>query len=123
MCVTDRHDMTLAVKVALNPIQQTNHCNFHSARSKVKVKRAWEVVSDPCLLVGDVLHGPVRYENALVPLLLDCDSNENDTRTIVLDAIWKCQRQKIYRKLEPFFHGIIYGIIYYQYDILLFVIF
>ena len=23
MCVTDRHDMTLAVKVALNPIQPT----------------------------------------------------------------------------------------------------
>ena len=24
MCVIDRHDMTLAVKVALNPIQPTN---------------------------------------------------------------------------------------------------
>ena len=28
MCITDRHDMTLAVKVALNPNTTNQHINF-----------------------------------------------------------------------------------------------
>ena len=47
MCVTDRHDMTLTIKEALNPIQATTLKIYQKKKSFGPGQPAWIAQADP----------------------------------------------------------------------------